>query len=427
MNGENSSFWLGRARREAWRFNSGWWLQKFLPWIIADGVLGAVAVLAIRSADQDLRWAGAIVLAIALLGLLVSAFQARRKFLFPADALARLDADLHLHNRLTSASQGIGEWPQRRPEVAFALRWNWPALTWPPLTAVALAVAALLIPLPDGRAKATTAKTEPAAWTATQEKIDALRKDEIVQREAVEELQQSLDALRKQPSDQWFRHESLEAGDHLQARTDQAMSELQKHLESALGVLEASRQIEQGQLAALEQPLDQALKDALQGMELGSLPLNREMLEQLRKLDPSKIRKLSVSECESLCQRLKQGIGTCSAGFCKGDKACEGLLALILGQNNGGINRGPGAAPLTLSDQKTDLGTKQTEGLANDDLSRAALGDLMGLSAGEHKVDKTESGPQQGGAMANAGSGGEAVWEQTATPAEQQALKRFFQ
>lgn len=427
MSGENSSFWLSRARREARRFNFGWWLQKFLPWVIALGLVASAALLALRSANLDLRWAVFAVVAAGAAGALVSFLVARKKFLSTADALVRLDADLRLHNRLTAASQGLGEWPRPVPEAAFALRWNWQALSWPPLAAAALAVAALLIPLPESRAKTTSAKAEPASWTVTQEKFDALRKEEIAQRETVDELQKSLDALRKQPSDQWFRHESLEAGDHLQAQTEQGLRELQKHLESALGALEAARQIEQGQLAALEKPLDQALKDALRGMELGALPLDSEMLKNLKNLDPSKVRKLSAAEWESLCKRMKEGIGTCSGGFCKGDKAGDALLALILSQNGGGICRGPGAAPMSLKEKETDLGTRQAEALGNGDLSRAAIGDLMGLSTGEHKVDKSDAGLQQGGAMANTGSGGEAVWEQTATPAEQQALRQFFQ
>jgi hypothetical protein len=33
MTGDKQAFWLQRARREALRFNLGWWLQLFLPWV----------------------------------------------------------------------------------------------------------------------------------------------------------------------------------------------------------------------------------------------------------------------------------------------------------------------------------------------------------------------------------------------------------
>jgi hypothetical protein len=425
----HASFWLRRARREALRFNAGWWLQMFLPWVMGLGITASIGILALRSADREPAWALPALAALVCAGLAASFFLARSRFLTRRDALVRLDADLRLHNRLTAAAQGIGDWPAPEERAALALHWHWRALLWPPFAALALVFAAAVIPLPDAQAKNTTAQAEPPAWTATQEKIESLRKDEIVQREAVEELQASLDALRKQPSDQWFRHESLEAGDNLQTQLDQSLADLQKNLETSLGALEAAREIEQSQLQALGQPLDKALGEALQGMEMGTLPLDEKMLSQLKKLDASQIRQLTASEWKTLSERLKQGIGTCSGGQCQGDKAGSTLLALILSQpGQGGISRGPGAAPLTLSDYESQLGTTHTEAVQNDDLSRAALGDLMGLGIGEHKVDKTAaSGPQAGGAMSAAGAGSEAVWQQTATPAEQAVLKKFFQ
>jgi len=429
MAAPNESFWLRRAQREAWRFNTGWWLQMFLPWIIGAGVLASVSILALRSADRNPHALAIPAALLVLGGVVISLALARRKFLTQAEALTRLDADLRLRNRLTSAAQGVGEWPQRRDDAALALRWKWSALLWPPAAAFALVCAALLIPLPEASAKSALAIAEPPAWTSTQERLEALRKDEIVQRESVEQFQAALDALRKQPSDQWFRHESLEAGDNLQNQLGQSLASLQKNLETSLGALEAAREIEQSQLQALGQPLDKALSDALQNMELGKLPLDEKLLSQLKNLDASKIQKMSAAEWKQLSERMKAGIGTCSNGVCQGDKAGSNLLALILNQpGNGGVDRGPGTAPLTLSDHETDLGTTHTEAVKNDDLSNAALGDLTGLGKGEHKVDKSaESGPQSGGAMSTAGSGSEAVWQQTATPAEQGALKKFFQ
>lgn len=437
MAGENQSFWRRRAAIEAAKFNAGWWLQKFLPWVVGLGIVSSIWILALRSADRELTWALPVVALAGFAGMALALWLARRKFLTREEALTRLDADLRLHNRLTCASAGVGEWPSRREGARLALRWKWGSLLWPPLAAAALVAAALVIPLPDAHAKTTSAKVEPPVWTATQEKIEALRKDEVVQREAVDELQASLDALRRQPSDQWFRHESLEAGDNLQNQMNQSLAELQKNLETALGALEASREIEQSQLQALSQPLDKALSEALQGMEIGKLPLSEEMLKNLKKLDASKIRKLTAAEWKQLSERLKAGIGTCSGGLCEGEKAGGKLMALILGQQgngqdgnlpgNGGITRGPGTAPLTLTDRETQLGTTKTEAVSNDDLSRAAMGDLMGLGTGEHKVDKnTWAGPQAGGSMSAAGTGGDAVWQQAATPAEQGVLKVFF-
>lgn len=424
----NKIFWLRRARREAWRFNFGWWLQMFLPWIVGLGVAGSAGTLLLRSARLDPLWAWGAVLIGGMVGLIISLVTARKKFLNTTEALARLDADLRLYNRLTAAEQGVGAWPQAKPEAALALRWNWKSLWWPPLTAAILTVAALVIPLPEGQAKATQAKSGPPVWTTTQEKLDELRREEIVQEEAVQEFQTALDALKKQPSDQWFRHESLEASDNLQTQLDQSLGALQQNLETALGAMEASRSLEGSQLQAMGQPLSEALQKALQGLEMGKLPLDEKMLAQLKNLDVSKIRQLSAEECKGLSDKLKAGIGTCSNGFCKGDNAGEMLLALLAQPGSGGVSRGPGAAPLSMKEYETQLGSTQTETVSNDDLSRAAVGDLMGLGSGKHEVDKNQwTGAQAGGAISSMGSGGEAVWEQSATPQEQEALKRFFQ
>ena len=424
----NKEFWLQRARREALRFNFGWWLQKFLPWVVGLGLAGAVVTLALRSAGYEPAAAGITVLAGALVGSLVAWLQARRKFLNTSEALTRLDADLLLRNRLTAAAQGIGEWPRPNDDAALALRWNWKSLWWPPVTALLLAMAALLTPLPDLQAKATAAKVGPPSWETTEKKIEELRKDDFVQQEAVEEFQKALEALRKQPSDEWFRHESLEASDHLQTQLDQSLGELQKNLETALGALEASREMEGSQLKVMGQPLDEAMQKALQGLEMGKLPLDEKMLAQLKKLDVSKIRQLSAEDFKKLSDKMKAGIGTCSNGFCKGDKAGEALLALLAQPGSGGVTRGPGAAPLTMKGYETQLGSTETEVVSNEDLSNAAVGDLMGLGSSKHEVDKNAwSGAQAAGVISSTGSGGEAVWEQSATPAEQQALQRFFQ
>jgi len=423
----DESFWKSCARREAWKFNFGWWLQFFLPWIVAAGLITAVVLLALRSMESGLSGAALVAAGLLVLGLGVSFVLARKKFLTRSESLARLDGDLRLHNRLVSAAEGVGDWPAPRDEARLSLQWNWRTLFWPPLAAIALVIAAAWIPIPNASAFTAKPKSEPTSWTATQEKIDALKKEELVQQPALEELQQALDALRKQPSEQWFSHESLEAGDHLEAQTSQSMADLQKNLEKALGALEASRQIEQSQLTALNQPLDKALQDALKGMEMGKLPLDEKLLSQLKGLDPSKIRQMSAEEFKKLSEACKNGIKTASGGFAKKEGEGNALLALIYAQGNGGVGRGPGAAPLTLNDKETHLGTTKTETVSSQDMSHAAIGDVMGMTSGKHNVDPNAwQGTQSGGGMASEGAGGDAVWQQTATPEEQEALRRFF-
>ena len=423
----NQTFWLGRARREALRFNFGWWLQFFLPWLFGLGILGSVSVLGLRSANHGLLALSLALLLLAFVGAIVAFFLARPKFLSVSEALARLDVDLGLHARLSSANQSIGEWPATRPGARLALGWNWTSLLKPPLVAGALLAASVLVPLPKRQSKPTDAAANPPAWDAIQSRLETLESSEIVQAEALERLQKSLDSLRNQPADQWFGHGSLEASDQLHQQIEQSAGRLGEQLEVALGVMEAARSIEAHQLQAFAESLDNALGETIQAMELGALPPNEQALSQLRGLNSSKVRQLSSEEWKSLSDKLKAGVAASPTGSPGASKAREAVLASVLGQGSGDVGRGPGTAPLMLKADKTQLETTQSEAVRNDDLSRTALGDLAGSSASEPQADTTawRSG-QSGGANSSAGTGGETVWDQVATPAEQEALRRFF-
>lgn len=102
-------------------------------------------------------------------------------------------------------------------------------------------------------------------------------------------------------------------------------------------------------------------------------------------------------------------------------------MGLGLGQQpgQGGITRGRGDAPLFYGDED-DLGTNNIEKVTNDDLSRASIGDLLGVGETEHEEDKEAVGPQAGGAVVSQGRGGDAVWRESLVPEEQALLKRYF-
>jgi hypothetical protein len=63
---------------------------------------------------------------------------------------------------------------------------------------------------------------------------------------------------------------------------------------------------------------------------------------------------------------------------------------------------------------------------SNLDLERAALGDQLGASSGQHRVDKEAFRSQQGGGIQSTGQGGDAVWTDSLLPAEREVLKKYF-
>lgn len=430
----NRRFWLARARREGVRFNFGWWLQFFLPWVFAIGLGGAAVLLALRTASLPAIWVLPAVGAVLLIGAVVAFFQARGRFLSSRDTLVRLDADLHLYNRLTVASEGIASWPVPRDDARLALRWQWKRLFWPPVAAMVLAVIAAFVPIPKPSAQVAEAPSVPPSWSAMEEKLDVLEKTELVEEKAREEFREAVEALRERPQDQWYSHESLEASDHLSAQLNENLAALEKSLSASLGALEASRQLEQSQFEVLQPGLDQALQAAAQALQQGQLPLDPKLLGQLKELNSANVRQLSAEEWKEIQERMKEGVVTASDGQESGEGAAAAALA-ALGQGTdgggntpgvGGVARGPGAAPLTMSQNETRLGTTKTETMQNDDLSRAVLGDPAGIGQGRHEIDPSVTVSTAGGAMSSAGQGGQATWQQTATPAEQAALQRFF-
>ena len=73
-----------------------------------------------------------------------------------------------------------------------------------------------------------------------------------------------------------------------------------------------------------------------------------------------------------------------------------------------------------------DLGTNNVEKIANEDLSRASLGDLLSVGETEQEENEQVFGAQAGGRISSKGRGGDAVWRESLVPEEQALLKRYF-
>jgi hypothetical protein len=99
------------------------------------------------------------------------------------------------------------------------------------------------------------------------------------------------------------------------------------------------------------------------------------------------------------------------------------------GQPGGGagdISRGPGTAPVNLSKDEKDLGSRNLEGVTNDDISRAQPGDLLGIGDGQHEIDEARVAPTAAGDVQSEGQGGTAVWRESLLPDEKKVLKKYF-
>lgn len=97
-----------------------------------------------------------------------------------------------------------------------------------------------------------------------------------------------------------------------------------------------------------------------------------------------------------------------------------------MGGGAGGVDRGRGDAPLYFGDTEDNLGTNAVEQVTNDDLSKATIGEVLGLGETEREIDKTPANVRDGGAVSSIGQGGEAVSRELLRPDEQLLLKRYF-
>ena len=418
--------WRRRALAVAARVNAGWWLAAFLPVALALSFSLSVLILIARTQQVDVTTYAPWLAVVVALGALYAWYRTRKLFFRRTDALVRLDAENGLNNRLTCAADGVGSWPEYDARVDAKIRWRWTALLTPLGVAMACLFAAAFVPIGRPVVEATLIQ-EPSSWTRVEEWVDTLREEEVAADESLKQIEEQLAALRRQPQNEWYQHNSIEAGDHLREQTEQSIRDLDRDLAMAAAAMaQAAQAMESGIPLDAEtmNALQQAWNQSLKGLKSEPLSLNPEMLKALQKMDLSKLKQLSKEELKDIQDKLAQ-CKMCS-GKCLGQEGQAALLAMGMQPGKGGISRGPGTAPLTLSDTETGAETKTLEGVSNTDLRQAAFGDVIGEQVIEHDLDKTQNSVNAGGGLSVEGGAGETVWRNETNPDEQAVLQKYF-
>lgn len=436
--------WQRRAAALATRLNLAWWMERFNQLLLTGLPVLAVAILAIRTWRE--AWISSAGILATLAGLLaIGAFTAwllaRERFVTGGDGLVRLDERLGLHNRLVSASRKVGPWPVDDPafDLSTGLHWRTGRVLLPGVVSLLLVLAASLTPLPE-REVVPRNVVEPGAWDRMQEWLETLDAADFVDEKAIGEFESHLEELKERPEEEWFSHSSLEATDALEEALGQEIRDLANEmntLDRSLSTLE-SYDSESGSEARQEAARE--MEAALDSLGQGGLPLNEDLQKELGEIDPSSLGKatvggLSQEALEALQSQLGKSLE--ALGSLEGLPGLEEGMAMGAdlpgfgegegeGPGKGGISRGRGDAPLFFGEEADQLGTSNIEGVRNEDLSRATLGETIGLGETERKLDQTAAGPVAGGAAASLGQGGEAVSRQPLLPDEQAVLKRFF-
>jgi hypothetical protein len=438
-------FWRRTIARTRRRVNLGWWLELLGPALLLLGVIVACAVLYLRSASWFVPSAsmgyaagGAVLLVLAATWLL-----ARGRFLTTEEAMVRLEAQLRLDNALTAASRGLAEWPPvpESNKTADGWTWNWSRLLGPPVVSAGLIALPFFIPIRPAEG-VTVRPNEPMAWQEMEKWLEELQEEKIADPEKVEEVAKQIEALRENPPEQWFSHSNLEATDSLRESLERSLSELERNTAEAGMTLSAMAKFGNELSPETAERLGKEFAEALHGLETGSMPMDEAMMGELRKLTPEGLKKMDPKAAQELARKLSQNREALQRMLCQckkpgeGDK--EGVLseAEILrmlgelpgkdGPGQGGVTRGRGDAPMFHEDEESNLATKNLQRAENQDLSRVAPGDVVGLAETEHQLDKSPSNVQGGGAIQSAGKGGGRVWESDLLPDEKAVLNRFY-
>jgi hypothetical protein len=442
-----SKRWRKHARLMVVKVNAARILEELGPWLAALGAAGfaVILMLRIRGGSPPPRLVLAWLLAPAFLMTVLALLRVRHRMLGITASMVRLEARHRLHNALTMAGLGLAPWPETPTVVQDGLAWRWARAAGPLAMCLLCLGAAFLLPVSQEPAAARP-EMQPQSWSQMQEWLKKLKEESIASPQALAEQFSKIDELRSQPEDRWFSHESLHASDTLKEQLRREIGDLGGRMtdaERSLGALH-----EHGDELS-EEGREQLLKEfseSMEAMKSGTLPLHPDLLKELRQMDPKNLKGMSQEQLNQLRESLKNKGAACEGmggdfgrekGFVgdgRGDDENAGGPRDRMatgpkgeGAGEGGVSRGPGVAPLTLSEGENAFGTSRNEGVQGRDYSRSQLGSVLGIQDGGHQVDKNPATPAAAGEVKSEGRGGEQVWRETLTPEEKAVLRRVFE
>ncbi len=277
----------------------------------------------------------------------------------------------------------------------------------------------------------------PWSWVQAEALLDAIEAEEVVDLETLNPLRQQLDNLFDRPADEWFSHSSLEIGDSLNDHLRGGLESLARDLGSVSALLDQARQMPEAMASEQSQQLQQALADALQRLELGTLPPRQDLLSSLQNIDSSMIRQMSAEDWQRLQQQLDNCRSSCAtlASDANGGQALSSF-AVVSDSEMESFELREGMdftsdpnqlTPLTLRPDATDGAAGLHEGLPLANEITGLPLDSMGVRLGEHSIDETPFRPLQDRPAVDAGSGGDTVWRSRLTPEERRRLEAYFQ
>lgn len=300
-----SRYWKHQGMLVATRFNLAWWLFTFLRLSLIPTICFVCTVFILKRSgwfSEEAWWW--FLLVIALCGL-ISFIIARKHFFTLRQALTQLEGAMGLHNSLTVASLGISEWPDPQDKIEDGFSWRHEQILFPASFHAFLLIGASIIPVDPELTTVPQTIKPPVSVAEVETWVEKLEKESIVQDKALEELKEQLEELRAKPKEEWYDHNSLEAGDNLREKTEQGMDALLGALEDTNATLD---NLSKDLSSAQQEALHAQLKENLDKLSLGTLPLDEKLLNPLTEFEAKGLKDFSKQDLKELKQQLQSGI-----------------------------------------------------------------------------------------------------------------------
>lgn len=436
--------WTHHARVLSKKLNLAWWIELLnLPFTIM-AILIATAILVARYFEV-LPAYSIIISSIIFMTMIISFICwkfSQRKFESIDESMVRIEEKLKLKNALSAAKVGITPWPEAPTELHTGINWHWPRTLLPSLCSLITIIFAFFIPI-GSHAEVINNHPSPDNRDRLEQSLAELKDEEIVQEDYIEEMEEKINELKEQDPNEWFSHSSLEAVDSLSQSHDAASKELQRNMQNAERTLQNLQKHGEKMNQQTKENLLDGFGKAVENLDTGSMKPNKELLDQLKQLDPEQLNQLNEEQLNQLRQNMRKMAEKLKQQTEQGNPdRGDGQDGEAQGQNDGngegqddengeapgtgGSNRGPGHAPEMLGEKSDKLNMSREERLESKDLSNTLPGDLLETTDGEHDIDKTNAKTRSGGSTDNTGAGGERVWKNSLLPEEKKAIKKFF-
>ncbi len=437
--------WTNHARTLSKKLNLAWWIELLnLPFTIM-ALLTATAILVARYFEILPTYTVTIsyvIFGVTLIGVICWKLS-QRQFESADDSMVRIEEKMKLRNALSAAKAGVTPWPEAPSSINAGINWHWPRTLLPSLCSVIVIICAFFIPI-GSHAEVIQNQPSPDSRDRLEQALAELKDEEIVQEEYIEEMEEKINELKEQDPSEWFSHSSLEAVDNLSQSHDAASKELQRNMKNAERTLQSLQKHGEKMNQQTKENLLDGFGKAVENLDTGAMKPNKELLDQLKQLDPKQLNQLNEEQLNQLRQNMRQMAEKLKQQNQQENQPREdgedGEDGEGDGENNegdedenegqnpgkGGINRGPGHAPDMLGDKADKLKMTREERLESQDLSNTLPGDLLETTDGEHDIDEIDAKIRSGGSTDNTGAGGERVWKNSLLPEEKKALKKFF-